>query len=229
MNLDTSRHQRVFSSTQFGERRVDIIGCGATGSRVALDIAKKGVQNIHIWDHDTVAGHNIANQAYGLEHVGLMKVEALASIIKRATGTDVTPHDERVVDQSPFGTIVFLLTDTMASRREIWDNSLRFNLVTRLVIETRMGADSGRIYSVDPNRMSDVRAWEGTLCTDEEATDSLCGARVSVSSTADIIAGFAVWQMMRWFALEMGKIEDSEFDNEIVFGTQPPMLVARRF
>lgn len=225
--LDPLRHLSVFSPHAFGSRRVDVIGVGATGSRIALSLAKLGVENIHVWDFDTVEEHNVPNQAFGLEHVGLLKTDALAALIKAATGTDITVHSEKVDGTQQLGEIVFLLTDAMASRKEIWNGALKYKLQTSLVVETRMGGDTGRVYTVNPNKPGHIRAWEETLYEDAEAEVSACGTSVSVGPTAEVISGLAVWQLMRWFAIENGA--DDELDNEIIFSLRPMVTMSRKF
>lgn len=227
MPVDPLRHLAVFSPDAFGKRRVDVVGAGATGSKVVFDLAKLGVENIHVWDFDNVEEHNVANQAFGLGDVGAQKVDALADIVKATTGTTITTHAERVDGTQQLGHVVFLLTDTMESRRQIWDGALKFRPQTRLMVETRMGADNGRIYTVNPSRPGDIRGWEETLYTDAEAETSACGASVSVGPTAGMIAGLAVWQMIRWFSIENGA--DDELDNEIIFSLRPMMTIGRRF
>lgn len=224
--IDPLRHLSVFSPHAFGARRVDVIGCGATGSRIALDLAKLGVDNIHAWDFDQVEEHNVANQAFGLEHIGLQKVEALASIIRSATAMNLTTHTEAADGSQCLGEVVFILTDTMASRKEIW-GGLKFKLRTNLLIETRMGADSGRVYTLNPNRPGHIRAYEETLYADDEAEVSACGASVSVGPTAEVLAGMAVWQFIRWFAIESGA--EDILDNEIIFSLRPMVTISRRF
>ena len=226
--IDPTRHISVFSPHAFGTKRVDVIGAGATGSKVVLELAKLGVENIHVWDFDKVKEHNIANQAYGNEHIGLPKVVALASMVKSLTGVSIATHDERVDGSQELGEVAFLLTDTMASRKEIWDKGLKFKLRTKLLVETRMGPDSGRIYAFSPNRPSEIKAWEKTLCTDAEAEVSACGTSVSVGPTASMIASLAVWQMVRWFSIESGGADDS-LDNEIIIGLRPMIAVSRKF
>ena len=44
--IDTTRHVEVFSPDAFGSRRIDIIGAGASGSRIVLALAKLGIENI---------------------------------------------------------------------------------------------------------------------------------------------------------------------------------------
>lgn len=154
--VDTMRHIKVFDPNTLNDQRIDIIGVGATGSRIAISLAKLGLQDIHIWDFDIVESHNIANQAFGLADCGRPKVEALAAIIKAQTGLDVTAHNEKVTGRTTLGNIVFLLTDTMASRKEIWDGAIRFKPQIQIMIETRMGVDEGRVYNIRPTIPADV-------------------------------------------------------------------------
>ncbi|MEA2701536.1 MAG: hypothetical protein QOE22_245 [Candidatus Parcubacteria bacterium] len=228
MSVDPLRHLSVFRPHAFGAKRVDVIGCGATGSRVAIELAKLGVENIHLHDFDVVESHNLANQAFGFRDIGMPKVEALARIIEEQTGVAVTAHATRVDGSEPLGDVVFLLTDTMASRREIWDKGLKYRPRTPLLIETRMGADTGRVYALNPSLRSNVLGWEETLYDDDETEVSACGASISVGPTAEIVAGLAVWQMIRWFAVQDGGEKD-ELDNEIIFSLRSTMTMTRRF
>lgn len=227
MAIDPLRHLSVFSPFGFGSRRVDVIGCGATGSRIVLSLAKLGVENIHAWDFDRVQEHNIPNQAFGMADLGQPKVTALAALVKAATGSSITVHEEKVDGSQQLGEVVFLLTDTMRSRKEIWNGALKFKLRTELLVETRMGADSGRVYSLDPNRLGHIKAYEETLYADEEGEVSDCGASVSVGPTAEVISGLAVWQFIRWFAIEQGG--DDELENEIIFSLRPMVTISRKF
>lgn len=224
--IEFTRHLSVFNPIEFGRTRVDVIGCGATGSRIALSLAKLGVMNLHIWDFDKVEDHNLANQIYGMEHVGMFKGDALRSEIAHMTGEEVTFHNEKVDGTQSLGDIVFLLTDTMKSRKEIW-NGLKFKMKTKLIIETRMGADSGRIYTVNPNRPTHVKPYEATLYDDTETEVSLCGTSISVGPTAELISSMAVWQMIRWFSLLNGA--DDDLENELLISTRPMMVLSRGF
>lgn len=227
MAIDPLRHLTVFSPHAFGGRRVDVVGCGATGSRIALSLAKLGVENIHAWDFDQVEEHNIPNQAFGMADIGKTKISALAALVKTARGTEITVHQEKVDGTQQLGEIVFLLTDTMFSRKEIWNGALKYKLRTNLLIETRMGADNGRVYTVNPNKPAHIKAYEETLYEDAEAEVSACGASVSVGPTAEVISGLAVWQMIRWFSVEQGG--DDELENEIIFSLRPMMTIVRKF
>jgi hypothetical protein len=213
----------------FANKRIDIVGCGATGSQIAMLLAKLGVADLHLWDFDKIEAHNIANQIFGLPDIGRPKVEALADMIRTQTGLEPSVHNERVTGKTTLGNVVFLLTDTMASRKEIWDGAIRMRSDIDRMIETRMGSSEGRIYSISPFELSEVKYWESTLCDDEVATDSLCGTRVSVGPTAILVAGYAVWAFMRWFEWSNcvdGKIEEPEV--EMLFFAKDGLITTNR-
>lgn len=223
--IDPLRHLSVFNPDTLGEQRIDIIGCGATGSRIAMEIAKLGVTNLHIWDFDNVEEHNIANQLFGIQDIGKQKVRALAERILADTGLAVHAHNEAVTGRTMLGDIVFLLTDTMASRKEIWEGAIRYKPSVKLMIETRMGASEGRVYTVRPTIPVEINAWEGTLCEDEEASESLCGSRVTVGPTATLVTAHATWAFLRWFGWAYKDGEQPE--SELLFYAEPPMVLTQ--
>lgn len=226
--LNTIRHERVFSATNFGARRIDVIGAGATGSRIALSLAKLGVSNLHVWDFDEVESHNIANQIFRLKDIGSKKVDALAEIVEESTGLKIHIHDEKVDGTQKLGEVVFVLTDTMASRKEIFEKGLRLKPWTKIFIETRMGVSDGRIYSINPLKPSEYKAYEGTLYADEVAEVSACGSKTSVGPTAEAISAAAVWQFILWWKREQGE-EVEDYFNEIIFGLNPWCVFTNKF
>jgi molybdopterin/thiamine biosynthesis adenylyltransferase len=219
--IDTTRHLDVFSPQKFGQRRIDVIGAGATGSRIVLSLAKLGIDDIHVWDFDVVESHNIANQAYALADIGRPKVEALRDLVKAQTGLEISIHNERVDGKQALGHVVFLLVDTMAARKEIFEKGLRYKPRTKLMIETRMGADEGRVYTINPNKPAQVKGWEATLYGDEAAPVSACGTSITVGPTAELISGLAVWQFIRWAAIDAG--HQDALEHEILFVLRPTM------
>src|SRR3990172_12168799 len=65
---------------------VTIVGVGGLGSFAALALAKMGVGTLTLVDGDTVEEHNVANQLYGPEQLGLLKVEACRDNLRRLNG-----------------------------------------------------------------------------------------------------------------------------------------------
>jgi len=208
------------------KKRIDVIGAGAVGSYIIWFLAKVGMKNIHVWDDDVVKEHNLPNQCFLLEHVDKAKVEAIADMVKRGAGIDIVQHQQRVDGSQELGPIVFLAVDSMSDpqhgRKKIWDDALRYNLKIKCLIEIRMGIDLGRIYMINPLRRSHVVNWERTLCSDDEAQTSACGAVSSIAPTAGMIADIAVWQLIKW-------LRDEEVESEILFSTRSFMITSQNF
>lgn len=224
MPVDPLRHIKIFSPDAWGANRIDVIGVGATGSWLALQLAKLGLPDncLHVWDFDTVAEHNLANQAFGPADVGKPKVRALAELVKAQTGIAIVEHNEPYHGQQQLGKVVFLLTDTMKSRREIFDRAIKYKPHTELMIETRMDADNGRVYAINPLQPAQIDGWLKTLYDDPVADPSVCGARTTVGSTAMLLAAMAVWQFIRWFQLKQGKApEGAKLEQELIFNVAP--------
>lgn len=198
MSLSTIRHDEIFLARE-NNQRITIIGAGATGSRVFAALVELGLTNLTIVDYDEVEPHNLANQMYLAEHVGTPKVSAMCDWTRKKLG--YVPNTMHFVqgaapqDAEIRGT-VFLLTDTMASRKEIFEAALKDNPEVYRVIETRMASTHGNVYFFDPNDPASYSAWEDTLSDDEETEVSHCGSSISVGPTASIIANLAVWQFM---------------------------------
>lgn len=236
--MDYSRQSNIIRPNDIGNKTIAVIGAGATGSYVALMLAQMGwgdkTENkgqIRVFDGDVVKEHNLANQAYDMTHIGMKKVDALKDLILRKCDIEIKTFDDMVTPETGpkylndiRSTYVFLLTDTMKSRREIFDACLLYAFDVDLVIETRMGLDKGRIYSFNPNIGSQVEAWKKTLYSDDEAEVSLCGTSASVVPTVMNLASRAVWCMMHHFDNNYGTTEytdkngkEKELKNEIMF------------
>jgi molybdopterin/thiamine biosynthesis adenylyltransferase len=204
---------------------------GATGSKIVMSLAKLGVKHINVWDDDIVAEHNVANQIYGNCHVGMKKSEALYSIVKEYTGTEIKINDCKVGEEPVnFSGVVFLLTDTMKSRKEVFESSLKFKLSVRWVIETRMGTDVFRVYAFNPSSVTHIEAWENTLYDDSEAEVSACGSTFSVGPTADAVSAAAVWNFIRWNALyNHNEDNNDDVENELIVGLRPYSCLCNKF
>lgn len=201
--MDYSRHNSWFQAMEF-PHPITIIGAGATGSRVFEALINLGLRNITVYDFDKVEEHNLANQIFDSGDIGETKVRALNNWHYVKTGereiASLKYNNTKVIGnmRKDIQGIVFLLTDTMESRKEILDNSLKYNAKVPLVIETRMALTHGNIYCFNPNNVNQTRQWENTLIPDETAEVSACGTALSVGTTANIIANLAVNQMIQY-------------------------------
>lgn len=67
--------------------RVGIAGAGGLGSNVALMLARSGVEDMLLIDHDVVDASNLNRQQFWPRHVGRPKVEALGELLR-----ELNPH-----------------------------------------------------------------------------------------------------------------------------------------
>jgi hypothetical protein len=218
--LDISRHKELFDPYKF-EHPVTIIGAGATGSWLALALAKLGIENITVWDFDVIEEHNVPNQAYRLKDVGISKVAALNGLLLRTINQPIKFHHEPFTNQRLAG-IIFLMVDSMKTRKEIWDASIKMKSAVKLLIEPRMGLDVARVYNVDPCDLTHVKEYENTYYDDDVAEVSACGVSKSVISTAMATASWCVRQLINFH----NKIE---LDNEILIDFCYNNIVTRKW
>lgn len=62
--------------------RVGVAGAGGLGSNAALMLARCGVENLLLVDHDVVEASNLNRQHYWPRHLGRPKVEALGDLLR---------------------------------------------------------------------------------------------------------------------------------------------------
>lgn len=242
--IDYLRQLDLLDPKQIGDRSVSLIGAGATGSHIAWYLAQlgwgdkdQGQGTLKVFDFDEVESHNLANQIFEPDHVGMPKVEALKQMIIRKFGFEIDARPEKVTDQrnEVASKYVFLLTDTMSSREEIFEKCLNFQFATDLVIETRMGLRDGRVYAFNPNDPIHVEEWKKTLYKDEEATASLCGASASIISTVTFLSSLAVCRLVQHFNCNYGSDSLREEGkpmrmwNEVHFSLYPEAMMLREF
>jgi molybdopterin/thiamine biosynthesis adenylyltransferase len=192
--MDLSRQADLVDADAL-EVPVALIGCGGIGSFSALALAKMGCVNLTIFDDDRVEDHNIPNQLYRPDDVGHLKVERLADIIREFTGTTVEARPERIQRQRLQGIIVSGV-DSMEARRHIWDRSIRYKAGVVAYIDARMGAELARVYAVRPTDPDDVRFYEKTLYSDDEAWQVPCTAQ-SIVYNGFAIASLVASQVKR--------------------------------
>lgn len=207
--VDISRHRSIVNPNNC-KYNISVIGCGATGSWLATILAKMGFTNIKLYDFDIVEEHNLANQNYDKNDIGKLKTEALEEKLKIYNDEISVQSINKAVDKTDkLDGIVFLLTDTMSSRKEIYENCIKNNPKVKLLVETRMGSDQCIIYTIEPCRYNQQNCYENTFYNDDEAEVSACGTSITVIPTAMSVASQAVWQMID-FLNDESEIKNNE-------------------
>jgi sulfur carrier protein ThiS adenylyltransferase len=189
------RHSSWFNPA-LAECRVIVIGCGAVGSNAALLAARMGFMRFDLWDKDQVEPHNLPNQAYDVEHIGMQKVNALASVLKRFNPeVDVTIHEEFFTKDSTLheGGPMILATDSFDSRRVIAE-VFKLNPQIQGVFETRLGFDFGQVNLVDNLDSEQVDIWLNSLGNDAETPEGPCNRKICGTLVFNTVS-FLIHQM----------------------------------
>ena len=172
MKTNYIRQLLIFNPDDFKNLEISIVGCGSVGSFTALALAKMGMKKFALWDFDKVKKHNLPNQFYMEKHLNTSKVESLIDLINSFTSEVKLKTKGKLTNKSIIlSDIVILTTDTMASRKLAYEKS---KLLSRYLIDARMGGQIMVIYTVDLKNPEQVKNYEKTLHTDEEAEDIKC-------------------------------------------------------
>lgn len=76
------RHFAPEQLARLSSARVGIAGAGGLGSNAALMLARSGVEDFLLIDHDLVEPSNLNRQQFWPRHLGRPKVEALAELLR---------------------------------------------------------------------------------------------------------------------------------------------------
>jgi len=153
---------------------IHVIGAGAIGSFVVLGLAKAGFQNITVYDFDSVDEVNVGLQMYGPEHIGLPKVYALQQIIFSLAGLSIKIKQTKFSIDSPIDGFVYLCTDSMSSRTEVF-NMLKGKMFgVKKVFDMRMGSEQLLCFSYDPCSDVETAEYVKSLYSDEDAAPQRC-------------------------------------------------------
>ena len=177
MNAETMFHRQldIIPLDRLQKAEVTVIGAGAVGSFTSFTLAKMGIGRIVVYDDDTITEHNLPNQLFRIGDVGREKVHALAEVVREFHGVEIDVRNERYTDQALSG-IVIVAVDSMDVRLKIWER-VRYNPRIDLFIDSRMGAEVGRVITIHPIDPDDMARYESTLHTSAEAVQARCTER----------------------------------------------------
>lgn len=193
------RQREIVPPDRLADGNALVIGVGAIGRLVALQLTALGVGRLSLFDPDTVGVENLACQGYAPADLGRSKVEATTEDCRQlnpAVAVSALPERFRrswlrsVAD--PASLIVFACVDQIGTRRLIWESCRQ---IASLFIDGRMSAEVIRVLAVcDP---AIDRHYATTLFAREEAYAGSCTAKATIY-TASIAAGLMLGQFTRW-------------------------------
>lgn len=171
-------------------QQVTIIGCGAIGSFLGLQLAKMGLTRITAYDHDYVSIENMSNQFFRFVDIGSPKTTALAHLISDFTDVDIMAYPEKyeAKDATKLAGIVVVAVDSMEARRMIYESIKAKGFAVKYIIDPRMSAEFYTQYTINPFDDKDQATYEKVLQPDSESVAERCTAKSTVY-TASLAAG----------------------------------------
>ena len=182
--MDLNKSREFFDPSKVTEK-CHIIGCGSIGSNVAELLVRYGVEDLVLWDFDTVEPHNIANQLYTEEDVGKPKTETLLTLLRKINPKLKKAKVKEKYESDILSGYVFMCVDNVEVRQDIV-NTNKMNPNVSAVFDFRTTLLEGQCYFADwRNKKQKESLIQSLDFTHEEAKAntpvSACGFELSVS------------------------------------------------
>ncbi|MFC1605183.1 ThiF family adenylyltransferase [Planctomycetota bacterium] len=188
-----SRQQDIVPPERITACKATVIGVGAIGRQVALQLTAIGIPWLQLVDHETVEISNLASQGYMESDMGKLKVNATLELCRMINATcEIHIVPERFRRSMEIGNIVFCAVDRIDVRRLIWET---VEDKVSFFTDGRMSAEVLRILSACDGESR--KHYPTTLFRPDEAFVGPCTAKTTIYS-ANIAAGLMVAQFTKY-------------------------------
>ena len=176
--------------------KATVIGVGAIGRQVAIQLTAIGVAYIQLIDFDSVEISNLATQGYMHKDLKRPKVDVTSELCREINNDlQVDIVLDKFKRSTPVGNTVFCCVDSIVARKHIWD-ALKDKV--NFFADGRMSAEVLRVITAcdEPSR----EYYPQTLFTAQEAHTGPCTAKTTIYC-ANIAAGFMLAQFTKYLRL----------------------------
>ncbi|MDD5134957.1 MAG: ThiF family adenylyltransferase [Phycisphaerae bacterium] len=191
-----SRQADIVPRERILDCKATVIGVGAIGRQVAIQLTAIGVPQLQLMDFDHVEISNLATQGYMQKDLERPKVDVTAEFV-REINYDL--HVEVLLDRfkrsTPVGNCVFCCVDSITTRRHIWD-AVRDKV--NFFVDGRMSAEVLRVITACDEKSRQY--YPQTLFTAQQAHAGPCTAKTTIYC-ANIAAGFMLAQFTKYLRL----------------------------
>jgi len=187
------RQKDIVPADRLAACKATVVGVGAVGRQVALQLTAMGIPWLQLVDFDTVDASNLASQGYLENDLEEPKVEATTLLCKQIN-TDVEIHwvKQPFRRSMEIGNIVFCAVDRIDTRRLIWE---AVKDKTNFFGDGRMTAEVLRILTACD--FTSRKHYPTTLFRSDEAFDGPCTAKTTIYC-ANIAAGLMIAQFTKY-------------------------------
>jgi len=193
MNERYIRQKDVVPADRLAACKATVVGVGAIGRQVALQLTAMGIPWLQMVDFDTVDASNLASQGYLENDLGKPKVEATTILCKQInSGVEIHWVKQPFRRSMEIGNIVFCAVDQIHTRRLIWE---AVKDKTNFFGDGRMTAEVLRILTACD--FASRKHYPTTLFHSDEAFEGRCTAKTTIYC-ANIAAGLMIAQFTKY-------------------------------
>jgi hypothetical protein len=146
LNNRFARQEELVPRAIIDNLQVTVIGVGAIGRQIALQLAAMGAKRLQLIDFDRVEWTNVTTQGYLARDVGQSKVNAAACAIREIEpAIELALVYDRYRPKLKLGEAVFCCVDSISARAAIWRSA---GTVCRFWCDGRMLGEVIRVLSV---------------------------------------------------------------------------------
>ena len=188
-----SRQRDIVPAERIAECKATVIGVGAIGRQVALQLAAIGIPWLQLVDFDKVEWSNLASQGYLEGDIGKLKVNATLDLCWRINAnSQIHAAPERFRRSMEIGNVVFCCVDRIDVRRMIWQATQD---KVSFFADGRMSAEVLRILTACD--VESRKHYPTTLFRADEAFVGPCTAKTTIYC-ANIAAGLMLGQFTKY-------------------------------
>ena len=194
--MDLVRQLEFFDPAKITEE-IHVIGVGAIGSHIVEMLVRMGIEDINIYDFDTVDEHNIPNQMFYNTNINELKCIALQkTCLEINPNVNIRIHAKGYQPGMRLSGYVFLCVDSINLRRAIATEH-QYNPMIKAMFDFRMGLEDAQHYAADwRDETSKETFLKNMDFTDEEAKAAMpvsaCGSALSVLPTIRVITAYGI-------------------------------------
>lgn len=187
------RQKDIVPAERIAECKATVVGIGAIGRQVALQLSAMGIPWLQMIDFDLVEWSNLASQGYLEGDMGKLKVNATLDLCWQINArAEIHAVPERFRRNMKIGDIVFCTVDKIDARKLIWES---VKDKARFFADGRMSAEVLRVLTACD--LESRKHYPATLFSAEEAYTGPCTAKTTIYC-ANIAAGLMIAQFTKY-------------------------------
>jgi len=188
-----SRQKDIIPAERLADCKATVIGVGAIGRQVALQLTAMGISWLQIIDFDVVEPSNLASQGYLEADLGKLKIDATADLCRKInSGLEIHVVPERFRRSMEIGNIVFCCVDKIDARRLVWE---AVKDKVNFYCDGRMSAEVLRVLTACD--FESRKHYPTTLFNADEAFVGPCTAKTTIYC-ANIAVGLMLAQFTKY-------------------------------